>query len=59
MVEVAVNASAHSGEVMKECLRSWRKIRLGQMWTQRKVRCCTLCESVPYITGWVELHLAW
>jgi hypothetical protein len=29
IIEEAVSASGHSGEVMKECVRSWRKVRLG------------------------------
>jgi hypothetical protein len=29
IIEEAANTSTHSGEVMKECLRSWRKVRLG------------------------------
>jgi hypothetical protein len=29
VIEEAANSSSHSGEVIKECLRSWRKVRLG------------------------------
>jgi hypothetical protein len=29
VIEEAANASSHSGEVMKECLRTWKKVRLG------------------------------
>ena len=29
IIEEAATTSTHSGEVMKECLRSWRKVRLG------------------------------
>ena len=29
VIEEAASTSSHSGEVMKECLRSWRKVRLG------------------------------
>ena len=29
IMEEATNASSHSAEVMKECLRSWRTVRLG------------------------------
>lgn len=29
VIEEAANASSHSGELMKECLGSWRKVRLG------------------------------
>lgn len=29
IIEEAANAFSHSGEVIKECLRSWRKVRVG------------------------------
>ncbi len=29
IIEEVASTSSHSGEVMKECLRSWRKVRVG------------------------------